>query len=40
METYLSHDAAGDGKKREIIVTWDRKSGAILRCVQLLPQLL
>ncbi|MBU1778018.1 MAG: hypothetical protein KJ899_15440 [Gammaproteobacteria bacterium] len=33
METYLAYDAEGDGKKREIIVTWDRKSGAILRCV-------
>ena len=33
METYISFDFEGDGKKREIIVTWDRKSGAFLRCV-------
>lgn len=33
METYLSFDYEDDEKMREIIVTWDRKSGAILRVV-------
>ena len=33
MESYLSYDYDNSGKKREVIVTWDRKSGAILRAV-------
>ena len=33
METYLAFDYEGKGERREIIVTWDRKSGALLRCV-------
>ena len=32
-ETYLSYDYDGKGIEKEIIVTWDRKSGAILRIV-------
>ena len=32
-ETYLSYDYDGKGKPKEIIVTWDRQSGAILRAV-------
>ena len=33
LETYLSYDYDKSGKPKEIIVTWDRKSGTILRCV-------
>jgi hypothetical protein len=32
-ETYIAFDYEGKGTRREIVVTWDRKSGAILRCV-------
>ena len=32
-ETYLSYDYDGSGIPKEIIVTWDRKSGCILRAV-------
>ena len=32
-ETYLSYDYDGKGYDKEIIVTWDRKSGAVLRIV-------
>lgn len=33
LETYLSYDYDGSGRPKEIIVTWDRKSGCILRAV-------
>ena len=33
LETYLSYDYDGSGKPKEIIVTWERKSGCILRVV-------
>ncbi len=33
LETYLSYDYDGSGTPKEIIVTWDRKSGALLRAV-------
>ena len=33
LETYLCYDYDNSGKPKEIIVTWDRKSGAILRAV-------
>jgi hypothetical protein len=33
LETYLSYDYDGSGVPHEIVVTWDRKSGCILRAI-------